>query len=307
VLNFIYYPVSWILRFWHETFGYIFGPSSGIAWALAVVFLVFTLRALMYKLFVHEVRSMRKMQELAPEIEKLKKKYGDDKEGLNKAMIQFYREHNFGMGPLLGCAPMFLQMPIWIALYSALQTTFELRQEPFLWGFTWIKDLSKPDYLIKFDHPFTLFFEFLTFDGLNILPILMGVVFWFNHKYTPKPAAMTPEQEQQQKMMQWMTLLFPVFLYNGPSGLNLYILTSTFIGIIEAKVIRKHIKEREEAEKAGVVIVDAGRPTRAARRRKEGEAEPPKKRGVMGFLADLQERAEQVRRDQQERGGKRKA
>jgi membrane protein insertase Oxa1/YidC/SpoIIIJ len=104
-----------------------------------------------------------------------------------------------------------------------------------------------------------------------------------------------------------MTLLFPLFLYNGPSGLNLYILTSTFIGIIEAKVIRKHIKEREEAEKSGQIIVDAGRLTRAARRRKEGEPEPAKKGGIMGWLAELQEKAEQVRREHQDRGGKRKA
>jgi hypothetical protein len=72
------------------------------------------------------------------------------------------------------------------------------------------------------------------------------VVFWLQTKYTPKPPATTPEQEQQQKMMQWMTLIFPVFLYNGPAGLNLYILTSTTIGIIESKIIRKHIKEKEE-------------------------------------------------------------
>ena len=63
MLNFIYYPVSAIMWFWHKAFGYVFGEASGIAWALSVVFLVFTLRALLYKPFVHQVRSMRKMQE----------------------------------------------------------------------------------------------------------------------------------------------------------------------------------------------------------------------------------------------------
>ena len=83
------------------------------------------------------------------------------------------------------------------------------------------------------------------------------------------PATQTPEQEQQRKMMQWMTLLFPIMLYTGPSGLNLYILTSSTLGIIESKVIRDHIKQREEAEKAGKVIIDA--PKSMKRRRDEDD------------------------------------
>ena len=144
---------------------------------------------------------------------------------------------------------MFLQMPIWIALWSALHSTFELRHAPFLWGFTWIDDLAKPDHLIQFAQPIQLWFLYI--DGLNLLPILMGFVFWLQMKYQPKPPRMTQEQEQQQKIMMWMTLLFPLLLYSGPSGLNLYILTSTLIGIIESKRIRDHIKQQEEAEKAG--------------------------------------------------------
>jgi len=167
------------------------------------------------------------MGKMGPEIERLKKKYGDDKDELNKAMMQVYKQQGFT--PVLGCLPMFLQMPIWIALYAALNSTFELRQEPFLWGWTWIKDLARPDHLITWA-PIKLFWG-IEIGALNILPILLAVVFFLQQKYTPKPPATTPEQQQQQKMMQWMSLLFPVFLYNGPSGLNLYILTSTTIGI----------------------------------------------------------------------------
>jgi membrane protein insertase Oxa1/YidC/SpoIIIJ len=100
-------------------------------------------------------------------------------------------------------------------------------------------------------------------------------------------------------------LLFPLFLYNGPSGLNLYILTSTTIGIIESKSIRKHIKEREEAEKAGRIIVDA-----APSRRKRGgsgagpstELATPKKTGFMAKIAELQQRLEQMRREAERKG-----
>ena len=86
MLNFIYYPVSFILWVWHKAFGYLFGEASGITWALAVVFLVFTLRAILYKPFVHQVRSMRKMQEFQPEIAKLRKKYANDRQKQTEEM-----------------------------------------------------------------------------------------------------------------------------------------------------------------------------------------------------------------------------
>jgi YidC/Oxa1 family membrane protein insertase len=202
-------------------------------------------------------------------------------------MVQFYKEH--GATPILGCLPMFLQMPIWIALFSALQSTFELRQAPFLqFGslkLTWISDLSQPDHLIKLDHPFTLL-GLIPISGLNILPFLLAVVFWLQHKYTPKPPTMTPEQAQQQKMMQWMTLLFPIFLYGGPSGLNLYILASTGFGILESKIIRDHIKRKEEEEKQGVVIVDAPDDGSSGGRRKDrGPRQPEPPPAPRGWLA----------------------
>ena len=110
-------------------------------------------------------------------------------------------------------------------------------------------------------------------------------------------------------MMQWMTLLFPIFLYGGPSGLNLYILTSTTIGIIESKRIRDHIKQREELEKGDRVIIDAP-PTRGSKRKRDDDegplgrgrgAEPPKKPSPTGWLgrklAELSEKAEQIKRE----------
>jgi YidC/Oxa1 family membrane protein insertase len=274
-------------------------------WGLAIIALVVIVRTLLHPITKRSQVSMMKMGKMGPEIERLKKKYGDDKDELNKAMMQVYKEQGFT--PVLGCLPMFLQMPIWIALYAALQSTFELRQEPFLWGFTWIKDLARPDHLITW-HPIHLFWG-IEIGALNILPILLAVVFFLQQKYTPKPPATTPEQAQQQKMMQWMSLLFPVFLYNGPSGLNLYILTSTTIGIIESKRIRDHIKEREEAEKAGKVIVDA-KPTRNKRRGDEGpggvgakKTPPAPKGGLAGWLAGLQDKAEQIRREAEKKRG----
>ncbi|HEV7298680.1 MAG TPA: YidC/Oxa1 family insertase periplasmic-domain containing protein [Tepidisphaeraceae bacterium] len=276
-------------------------------WGLAIIALVCVVRALLHPITKKSQVSMMKMGKMGPEMERLKKKHGDDKEALNRAMMQFYKEQ--GATPILGCLPMFLQMPIWIALYTALQSTFELRQSPFLQfagiKLTWIEDLAHPDRLFYFpNHPIDLYF--FKVDAFNVLPFLLAVVFFLQTKYTPKPPATTPEQVQQQKMMQWMTLIFPVFLYNGPAGLNLYILTSTTIGIIESKIIRKHIKQKEEAEAAAAVVIDIPD-------KKDDRRDPPPKGGVRrveptkpagglgGWFANLQARAEELKREAEKR------
>jgi YidC/Oxa1 family membrane protein insertase len=119
VLNFIYYPVSFVLWVWHKAFGYVFGEASGITWALAVVFLVFTLRAILYKPFVYQVRSMRKMQEFQPEIAKLRKKYANDKQKQTEEMQRLQKEH--GVNPLGGCLPVLVQVPVFIGLFHVLR------------------------------------------------------------------------------------------------------------------------------------------------------------------------------------------
>jgi YidC/Oxa1 family membrane protein insertase len=120
VLNFIYYPVSAILWFWHKVFGYVLAPDSGVAWALSVVFLVFTLRALLFKPFVSQVRSMRKMQEFAPQIKKLQEQYGKDKKRMATEMQKLQVEH--GVNPLGGCLPILVQIPVFIGLFHVLNS-----------------------------------------------------------------------------------------------------------------------------------------------------------------------------------------
>ena len=119
MLNFIYYPVSAIMWFWHEVFGFLLGPASGIAWTLAVVFLVFTLRALLIKPFISQVRSMRKMQEFQPQIKKLQEKYKGDRQKLAEEMQKLQKEH--GVNPLGGCLPLLVQLPVFIGLFHVLR------------------------------------------------------------------------------------------------------------------------------------------------------------------------------------------
>jgi YidC/Oxa1 family membrane protein insertase len=272
-------------------------------WGVAIIVLVIIVRAILHPITKSSQVSMMGMQKMGPEMERLKKKYADDKDGLAKAQMQMWKE--MGISPVLGCLPMFLQTPIWIALYSALQSELRLRQAPFLWGFTWIHDLSRPDRLIEWDaHAFKLPIIGMNIASLNLLPILIGIVFVINQQMQPQPPTMTPEQAQQRKMMKWMSLLFPFFLYLAPSGLNLYILTSTTIGIFESKIIRKHIKEREEAEKKVTIIdgpTDDGPGGKRDRRGDKPKAPP----GKLGSLwANLQQRLADAQREAEKRNKK---
>ncbi len=263
-------------------------------WGLSIIALVFIVRLILHPITKKSQIMMSKMGKLQPEMERLKKKHGDNKEELQREMVALYKEQ--GATPILGCLPMFLQMPIWIALWSSLQSTFELRHAPFLWGWTWMKDLAQPDRLITFaPTKIWLLFGYAHLDGINILPLFLAVVFWLQQKMTPKPPAMDEQQAQQQKMMQWMTLLFPLLLYNGPCGLNLYILASTTIGIVESKIVRDHIKARDEAEKAGKVIVDAG--STRPNRKPTATAKPEKKGGLSGWIAAMSQKAEDWQKD----------
>ena len=273
-------------------------------WGLAIIGLVAIVRIVLHPITRQSQISMARMSKMGPEMERLKKKYGEDKEALNKAMIEFHREQ--GLGPYLGCLPMFLQMPIWIALYGVLQTTFELRQAPFLWNLTWIHDLSQPDFLVRFSHPIPFLFGY-ELHGLNLLPVLLAFVMFVQARMT-QPPSLTPDQAKQQRMMQWMSpIMFLLIFYGYPSGLNLYVFASTGIGIIESKIVRDHIKAREEAEKAGRVFVET-KPTRASKQGKPVTKEEPKRRGPAAWLsgqwARLLDQAEQVRQEQDRRGKK---
>jgi len=120
VLDFIYYPVSWILWVWHKVFSFVLAPDSGWAWALSVVFLVFTLRAILYKPFVKQVRTTRQMQELQPQIKALQKKYAKDRQRQALEMQKLQKEHGFN--PLMGCLPVLLQVPVFIGLFHVLRS-----------------------------------------------------------------------------------------------------------------------------------------------------------------------------------------
>lgn len=228
-------------------------------WALSIIGLVVIVRTLMHpitkKSQVGMQRFTRKMGKLKPQMDKINQKYGDDPKRKQQEQMKLMREHGVNPLQMLGCLPLFLQMPIWIALYAVLYFAFELRQEPAFWGFfqlfwdwPFLADLSSPDHFFtEFKTPVSFLFWNLT--GLNLLPILLGVLFFVQQKYmTPPTSSLSPEQESQQKIMRLMMIvMFPLMLYSAPSGLTLYILTSSSIGIIESRHIRRQV-DREDLD-----------------------------------------------------------
>ena len=223
-------------------------PNYGVV----IIILVFLMRLILHPVTKKSQVSMSKMSTLAPKVEEIKKKYANNKAEMNKQMMALYREQ--GASPVMGMLPMMVQMPIWIALYSAVYASIDLRGAAFL-PF-WITDLSVPDAAWTFPRPLIIPLLNWKILSLNLLPILMGVAFYLQQKMMPSQAnaATNPQVAQQQKMMKIMLpVMFPLMLYNGPAGVNLYIMASTFAGVVEQYVIRKHIREKEQAESKGLV------------------------------------------------------
>jgi YidC/Oxa1 family membrane protein insertase len=216
-------------------------PNYGVA----ILLLTFLVKLVLFPLTRKSQMSMVRMQQLQPLIAQLKVKHKGDKQKVGKEQMKLFKEH--GVNPMSGCLPMILQMPVFFALFRTLQSSFEMRQAPFV---LWISDLSAPDHL--FQLPFTLP---ILGGWLNILPILMGVASFVQMKLTPKnTAGDDPQAKMQQRMMQMMPLLFPVMLYNFASGLALYWTTSTIISIGEQVLIRRSVKKLDVYYKGKRVI-----------------------------------------------------
>jgi YidC/Oxa1 family membrane protein insertase len=119
MFDFLLYPVSAILWFWHTIFAGPLGSASGLAWVLAVVFLVFTVRAVLIRPALGQLRAARRTRELAPRLATLRAKYASDRQRLGREIQKLYAEH--GVGPLAGCLPALLQLPVFLSLYWVLR------------------------------------------------------------------------------------------------------------------------------------------------------------------------------------------
>jgi len=233
-------------------------------YGVAIILLVALVRLALHPLTKKGQVAMSKMQKLAPEMKKIQEKYKDDKQTLQREMMALYRQH--GAGPWLGCLPMFIQLPIWIALWTGINASVSLRHAAFLP--VWITDLAAPDAL--FDLPDFSLPLVGTIYAFNLLPILLCVGMVLQQKFSPSAGQGTEQGRQTQKMMMIFMPIFMLFIfYQAPSGLTLYIMTSAFAGAAEQYVIRKHIAAKEAEEAVRETRVQApGKAPRSSRPKK---------------------------------------
>ncbi|MHA2790215.1 membrane protein insertase YidC [Corynebacterium sp. S7] len=120
MLNFVYWPISAVLWFWHQIFGWLFGPDSGVSWILAIMFLTFTIRVLLIKPTVNQLRSGRRMQEMQPKLQAIREKYKNDQEKQALETQKVYKEAK--MNPMSSCVAPLVQMPVFFGLFHVLRS-----------------------------------------------------------------------------------------------------------------------------------------------------------------------------------------
>ena len=188
-------PLFWVLQWVHGWTG---------NWGVAIIILTVLIKLLFYPLSEASYRSMAKMRVVAPKMQSLKDRYGDDRQRLQQAMMELYKTEK--INPLGGCLPILVQIPVFIALYWVLLASVEMRQAPFA---LWITDLSTP-------------------DPWYILPVLMGATMIIQTRLNPEPP-----DPVQAKVMKIMPVAFSIFFFFFPAGLVLYWLVNNILSIAQ--------------------------------------------------------------------------
>jgi YidC/Oxa1 family membrane protein insertase len=207
-----------------------FGGIKG-NYGIAIILLTMLVRALMFPIGRKQALAAQKMQQLQPHLKELQEKYKDDKEKLTKEQLALYSKH--GVNPVAGCLPALIQLPIFVGLWQALNTSFPLRHATFLW----IRDLSAPDMLFRFPFEIPLVGSFLG-NWFNALPFVVVGLMLVQTKLFSPPAT-TPEAEMQQRMMKFMMIFMAFMFYKVPSGLGIYFITSSLWAIGERLLLPK--------------------------------------------------------------------
>jgi YidC/Oxa1 family membrane protein insertase len=208
-----------------KLFHYI-APNYGVD----IILLTVSIRVALLPISIRSQRSMMKMQRLQPQIQRLRDKLKDNNEQLQKEMVDLYKRNH--VNPLGGCAPMALQLPIFIGMYEALRNSVELRHAPFV---GWINDLSTPDCLhISWMPQLPL----THCHGLPVLVLLMGLTSFVQQYMTP-----TTPDPNQQRMMMLTPLIFTIMLINFPAGLALYYFSSNLLGVIQQYFLNREFQQ----------------------------------------------------------------
>ena len=198
-------PMLYSLKFFYNLVG---------NYGVAIIIITIILKVLFFPLTHKSYKSMKDMQKIQPKMAALKEKYKDDRDAMNKAVMELYRDHK--VNPLGGCLPMLVQIPVFFALYKALMFSIELRHAPF---FLWVTDLSDK-------------------DPYYVTPIIMGATMFIQQKMTPSNM-----DEMQQKIMLALPVVFTFMFLGFPSGLVLYWLVNNVLTIGQQMYINKLVKD----------------------------------------------------------------
>jgi YidC/Oxa1 family membrane protein insertase len=235
-------PLFWLLEWLYAQIG---------NFGLAILALTVLVKAVFFPLANKSYAAMSKMKALQPEMEKLKARYGEDRQRMNQEMMQLYRREK--VNPAAGCLPIVVQIPVFFALYKVLYTTIEMRHQPF---FGWIKDLSAPDPLtiltgfglLHWDVP-----PFLHFFNIGIWPLIMGVTMYLQQKLNPAPA-----DPVQARVFQFLPILFTFMMGSFAAGLVIYWAWSNTLSIAQQyTIMRRHGAPIGKKAKPAVAVLPA--------------------------------------------------
>jgi len=205
-------PLFWLMSLLH---GWV------LNWGVAIILLTVLIKLAFFPLSAASYRSMAKMRLVAPKLEKIKQQYADDREQLNKAMMDLYKTEK--INPLGGCLPVLIQIPVFIALYWAILSSVEMRHAPF---FGWITDLSVA-------------------DPYYILPIIMGISMIVQMRLNP-----VPPDPIQAKVMKIMPIAFSVIFFFFPAGLVLYSIVNNLLSIAQQWYITRQAEAGQKGAAA---------------------------------------------------------
>ena len=213
-------PVFYAMNFFY---GYVgnFGVS--------ILIVTVIIKLLMFTLANKSYRSMKKMKNLQPEIDRIKNLYSDDKARLNQEIMALYKKKK--VNPVAGCLPILVQIPVFFSIYKVLYVTIEMRQAPF---YGWIKDLSAPDPTTIFNLFGLLPFSLPSFLMIGAWPILMAITMFLQQKMSPEPA-----DPMQAQVMKFMPLIFLFMFSSFPVGLLIYWSWNNILSIIQQYYINK--------------------------------------------------------------------
>ena len=239
MFDWLYTAISWVMARWHDVFASFLDPAGGITWALSIVFLVVTLRIILFPLFVKQIKSQRAMQELQPEIAKLRKQYGTDRQGLALAMQKMQKER--GVNPLAGCLPILPQIPIFFALFHVLRRLNPEAEGLYSWSTELTRQAAEAD---LFGAPISSQFSMsgdklslLDLPGVSqtsirvvafILIVTMCLTTYFTQKQIMKRSG--PVEGQAAVMQKFLLYVMPGTLFVSgfffPIGVLLYWMTN---------------------------------------------------------------------------------